>query len=229
MEKQQMTAITPFSFKSGRDVWMGHFGEEDFHNSHYRSLAEINAEWIFCENGCMKTWQKQILQKLQEWNAFREYHELDKLDDCEFWDGFKEAANGLREKMGGHDISCDRAEWGLCESLFEQAREVKPGVEPPTFPAKLCHFIFPALFPVSDNEWVGIHNFSVYQDYWEYARGCWRHAATDRRCLMDTLSAEIKKSGSEPIDGYPFACKIAEFHVIGKGGYPACYREAKPE
>ena len=216
-----ITAITAKSLKAGMNRWRKRFkGEKDFHNTLYRWLAETNKEGIFCENWDIESWRKPIFQELRQWQALRSSRKMKKLDDPEFWGEFKAIADTLREEMGGRDIASKGAAWGLCEPLFKKAHKLKP-VRPPTFPAKLCHFVFPALFPVSDLKLVKIADASTYPDYWGYARGCWQHADIDRSELRDILRAEITKH-SDLFRGYPFACKITELHVIGVGGYPAC-------
>ena len=215
-----ITKITIQSLEDG----MGELVVEDFHNFLYCLLAKANNEGIFCENGDIEIWRRKIFKELGRWKALRSKLDKKKLCDPKFWRRFKKTANRLRESMGEQDFASEKASWALCEPLFRQACEL-PLADSPTFPAKLCHFTFPALFPVSDQKMVKIRKTNIYPGYWMYARECWRHEDTNRRRLMRRLSRAIKEnSGETPIDGYPFACKIAELHVIGKGGYPACLR-----
>ena len=222
--KKQITPITAEKFfNRGKELWTRRFPmEEDFHNDFYLELEEINNRGIFRKNGCMMTWwHEDIYPKLNDWNALRPSNKLDqtKIESPDFWKGFKRTANKLRKDLGGHDIASDEAKWGLCNCLFDKAHEIKP-VKSPTLPAKLCHFIFPALFPVSDLALVGIDDAEEYPDYWDYVRGCWLKC-TDKRGLKGDLRAEIKRHSKDKkvFGGYPFACKIGEFHVIGQCGW----------
>ena len=223
MAKQIAPITAEKFFNRGKERWMMRFAEEDFHNDFYIKLEEINSRGIFCENGRMKKWWGEIEPCLRSWGALRPEHKLDqtKIKSPGFWKGFKDTATQLRKDLGGHDIASDKAKWELCEDLFDKAHEIKP-VKSPTLPAKLCHFIFPALFPVSDLKLVGINDAKEYPDYWRYVRGCWlRTKATDKRGLEDNLRAGIKRrsKGKRVFGGYPFACKIGEFHVIGQCGW----------
>ena len=221
MEKQ----ITPITaekfFNLGKSRWPKRF-DADFHNAFYFELEGINNKGVFRENGCMTTWwHEDICPKLDDWNALRPSNKLDqtKIKTPCFWKGFKDTANKLRDDLNGRDITSDTVRWKLCKDLFDTAHEIKP-VKSPTFPAKLCHFIFPALFPVSDLKLVGIDDAKEYPDYWHYVQGCWLHSkAADKRGLKDDLRAEIKKHSKEEFPGYPFACKIGELHVIGQNGW----------
>lgn len=231
MERKREVAITPISLQKGKDRWMWQFPDEkDFHNALYLWLDETNAKGIFRADGCMQTWWDDISGELKGWKALCSLDE-EKSGNPDFWRCFKKAANKLREEMGGQDIASEKASWDLCEPLFAKASELKlRSDDPPTLPAKLCHFVFPALFPVSDRTLVQIDDASSYPNYWDYVRECWQHKATNRCGLTDELRAEIKKHSEKDVfGGYPFACKIGEFHVIGKGGFSACYRELSPK
>ena len=226
MEKQ----ITVKSLKKGVKIWKGRFPKEnDFHNAFYHRLAEINNEGIFCESWNPKDWRYRILRELGKWYAIRpfSYCQLERRMKPAFLQELQGTVNKLRKDMQKHgisDIASDKASWGLCEPLFEMVRPIKPVKHnAPTFPAKLCHFIFPALFPVSDVTMVKISDACEYPGYWKCARECWKHSKREHRRLKGVLCEAIKQANEEELlDGYPFACKIAELHVIGKGGYSAC-------
>ena len=187
----------------------------DFHDSFYREMAQTNASML-SPKGDKACWWDDTLDHLVGWKAHRPKSRkyLTRRARPRL-DAIKRAAKKLQSARFT-DISDNNASWKLCAPLFDKAAEIKD-VPSPVFPAKMCHFIFPRIFPVADKAAVG--GVSDYPAYWEHVQGCWQKTPRKvRRQLKDILCREISKSGTNPIQGYPFVCKITELCIIG--GHP---------
>ena len=208
--------LKPTILRGGMCLWKSEFGfPDDFHNSLYSDMAERKAS-IFVPKWDKEDWWHNILDELVGWKAHRPKSRkyLTRRARPRL-DAIKRAAKTLQSARFA-DISDTNASWKVCAPLFDKVGEIKD-VPSPVFPAKMCHFIFPRIFPVADKAAIG--GVSDYPAYWEHVRGCWQATSPKvQRQLKDILCREISKSGTKPIQGYPFACKITELCIIG--GHP---------
>lgn len=105
-------------------------------------------------------------------------------------------------------LSC--FDWEHVKDLFDTAWDIK-GVNSPVFASKLCHFLFPNLFPVADRALINIHK-STYREYWTICKFGWSQCTT-RQSLQDELRQNIQ---SMPIPSYPWSTKITELCYISQ-------------
>lgn len=101
--------------------------------------------------------------------------------------------------------------WENLSALFFTAAEIK-GARSPVFASKLCHMLFPNLFPVIDRATVGIPD-DGYEGYWRRCQEAWaRSTEQEREILKAALQAEI---GGPALPSYPWATKITELCLMG--------------
>jgi hypothetical protein len=103
--------------------------------------------------------------------------------------------------------------WEEVEPLFQTAIRIKD-VARPVFASKLCHFLLPSIFPVIDNEYIGLNG--DYADYWRSCRRLW--ATTDEGLRVELKTELGKFVPLENADGYPWATKIVEICLSGMNG-----------
>jgi len=104
-------------------------------------------------------------------------------------------------------IESESLKWEDVSPLFELAQSLK-GMRPPTFGSKLCHFLFPSVYFIWDNNLVKADSKWIenYQTYWEDLRTEWRKAE-DKESLKQELRRHIR---NEPCASYPWVTKISE-------------------
>jgi hypothetical protein len=108
-------------------------------------------------------------------------------------------------------------EWEDIAELFGLSFEIKCGNRrsgSPVFACKMCHFIFPKIFPVIDNLATGVFD---YEFYWRGMRGEWlRFPDKERAKLQLKESIICSENATEGIhDLYPWETKIIELSHIG--------------
>lgn len=199
--------ITDKNFNAGIKFWQNEtYWPRDFHNRFYAELAEINKDDQFSIE-----WWYRILPHLSCWRATRPK-------------SAKELTQRARPRLGRlkrafqaisdapNDIAVDGLNWEIVEGFTIIAADIK-GANPPTFCSKLCHFISPKRFPVTDSGAMGSPKEN-YKDYWNCVRDEWR--ATPKE-LQERLKKRLESAAdvSLPSD-FPYACKIAEICLIGK-------------
>lgn len=103
--------------------------------------------------------------------------------------------------------------WEDVARLFDLAAEIKPvKYGSKVFPSKLCHFLFPKLFPPIDNEVIGL---SEYELYWRGMKDAWR-SFNEKEEARNLLTKAINSAKSEKVHPlYPFETKALELSHIG--------------
>lgn len=108
--------------------------------------------------------------------------------------------------------SLSNVEWDAAEPLFERVRSIKPTKGgSPMFASKLCHFLLPDLFPVTDGDFAYTSRCD-YSVYWADVRAAWI------RCGQTaTLIAELEPHVPASYRAhYPWATKIADLCAAGQ-------------
>ncbi len=107
--------------------------------------------------------------------------------------------------------SISNVDWAEVSPLFEVAGSIK-GVSSPVFASKLCHFLMPDMFPVIDNEFIGVNG--TYQDYWLMCKKLWEMLDDKvKNELIDELSKYVPRSNRRV---FPWATKIVEICYSAK-------------
>lgn len=86
----------------------------------------------------------------------------------------------------------------------------------PVFRSKVSHWIAPRLYPVADNEVLGVT--ATYEEYWREVHRWWcDFSEQDRTIMITRLRVEIENTSRYPVHpSYPFEVKIIELALIGR-------------
>jgi len=104
--------------------------------------------------------------------------------------------------------------WVEVGPLFDLCFQIKPGGSnrgSPVFASKMCHFLFPRVFPVMDNLATGIFE---YEFYWRGMKDEW-YRFPEKSEAETRLTAAMETNGKAIHDLFPFETKIIELSHIG--------------
>jgi hypothetical protein len=178
----------------------------DFHDNDYSTLETQNPHGHFDE-----AWWGTTLKRLKDWIALRP-----KSDEYitqrvrERFDSLGQTWIASVEPHLGQDI--ETVGWDQMSPFPSLVAEIK-NVGSPVFTSKFCHFLAPRIFPVTDNEAMGLPRFS-YQAHYELVQAEW--AAADD-ALRDRLKTRmVTEVGTHPSEAFPTVNKIVELCLIGR-------------
>ena len=196
-----MAALSLERLDAGIAIWHDRGCPDDFHNARYTRLEPYRQE------GLSTLWGPCI-RVLSGWKALRpsSKHEI-RARGARIMDRLSYSYNQVRLIAERGDFTT--CSWPDLDDLFTRAADVK-GVRSPVFASKLCHLLFPRLFPVIDRAVIGIPA-EGYRGYWLRCRQAWIDSL-ERECLIARLGAEI---GESVLPSYPWATKITELCSIG--------------
>jgi hypothetical protein len=103
--------------------------------------------------------------------------------------------------------SIENLKWSDISSLFDVASSIKES-KMPTFASKLCHFLFPSAYFVTDNTLVK-RGWKSYWEYWSDLRAEWLKAPEKealkeelRRNIAEILCASLRGPQNDRLEGY---------------------------
>jgi hypothetical protein len=108
--------------------------------------------------------------------------------------------------------SITEVQWNDVSEMFELSFEIKCRERrngSPVFASKMCHFIFPKVFPVIDNLATGIFD---YEFYWRGMKDEWQRFSEKTKAVARLRSVIDSPQIHEH---YPFETKIIELSHIG--------------
>ncbi len=179
-------------------------GRWDFHNALYQRLEDYRAR------GFGHEFWNFLVDELWDWKAIRgtSKHTKQGIRDAglmrfselqrHFYRLVPEATNDLG--------TIETLSWANVVPLFQVAWEIK-GVSSPTFASKLCHFLVPGAFFVTDGKLVKA-GWKTYRHYWEDCRAAWLRQS-DKQPLRESLRRNMPTNCS-PCATYPWPTKITE-------------------
>jgi hypothetical protein len=202
--------ITIDNLRTGLLVWFESKPKwgKDILNALYYEIYEVRSA------GATEQWWTATVDRLCQWRAHRGSSKaairdrgLQRLD--EIADQFSK----LTKKNPATEPSIADADlnWEDVARLFDLASEIKPvksgsGV----FPSKLCHFLFPKVFPPMDNEVTGL---SEYELYWRGMKDAWCRFKNKVEAM--SIIAESIESDQRIHPLYPFETKTMELSHMG--------------
>lgn len=198
---RRVSALSLDHLNAGVKVWRKRRWPKDFHNQFYTRLETYRQE------GLDGLWEP-CLRRLSGWKALRPLSQgTIRLQAQQVMGKLEVYHDRVRETHGAADLTA--CTWEDLSALFFTAAEIK-GVRSPVFASKLCHMLFPRLFPVIDRAAVGIPD-DGYEGYWRRCQEAWKQS-TEQELLIATLQA---KMGKPAISSYPWATKITELCWAG--------------
>ena len=189
----------------------------DFHNEMYVTQDMRLSPQPFTQ----RWWSQFIMPRVGTWRAYRPATKA----DIEMW------ASTELEDMALAYQRCvvpylktpfEEIQWELVKEFTEVVARAKRnsagGVQvSPVFRSKVCHWIAPRLFPVADQEVLGISD--PYEQYWKQVQREWVAIPLALRTqLIKRLTDEIRRTSRYDLaDNYPFEVKVIELCRIGRG------------
>ncbi len=177
----------------------------DYHNDLYSRLY-AERKFSFSEDH----WDFLIF-KLADWGATRPKPKQEIHDKClAITNELKGCLNSILKSHNFLEPDILTTNWNEIEPLFKYAFSIKEtNYNSPVFASKLCHFLLPKVFFISDN--LFIKRFD-YPQFWQESKKAWSNCSNKDE-LINILKNKI---GSNIIDNYPFATKITDLCYMGK-------------
>jgi hypothetical protein len=196
--------ITIDNLDKGLESWFSHKDwEGDLHSEFYRNLYK-KRETLSIE----KYWLS-LVENLAGWRAMRPVPKNTIIERGKLLlSNLERNIRYIKRRYSDVNSILD-ANWPDLELLFDFSKKIK-GVESPVFASKMCHFIFPNLYPVIDNEYVGIG--SGYYAYWKECKAGWLSCPNPQ----EIINHFITMGKLQLFDKYPYHTKIAEICSAGK-------------
>jgi len=211
-QERQTMALSRQDLENGIRFWLNTKDwPRDFHNALYSNLARSNAGELFTDQWL----DDSIAPLIKSWKAYRPMRVAEIVSVLR--DLLPEIRSAYSKEISilrGKDIS--EVSWPEVKILPEIGYVAKP-YNSAVFPSKFSHWIAPELYPVADNEVLGIPSGSPYQEYWLKVQHLWRYTDLEvREEMIDLLVENIRKESSvQLVDSYPWAVKITELCLIG--------------
>ncbi len=202
--------VSDENFKAGIEWWKG-WGTGDFNNSEYEAIYSARRD------GLTDSWWNATVDRLWNWRAIRSPRPPNTKD------AIKERGNerlpmlatqfkSIRTLTSGEPGIKD-VEWDDIAELYELSFEVKccnRRIGSPVFASKMCHFIFPNIFPVMDNFATGVFD---YEFYWRGIRDEWLRFP--RKIGMINYLQSYIESRNGVGNLHPYETKVLELCQIG--------------
>jgi hypothetical protein len=206
--------------EAGIRVWNGKVVSSewasDFHNSMYRKFDMLEELEPFTE----EWWLRFIMPRVGTWKAYRPVTKEQIIE----WalPHLDEMAEAYRESVLPYlDTPFENLEWSKISKLPDTVALAKRDnygrpQHSPVFRSKVAHWIMPRLYPVADQEVLGISG--SYESYWGATQEAWVAIAPDEREEMaERLIAQIERASRMSMyDRYPAEVKIVELCRMGR-------------
>ena len=213
----------PFNLEdleAGIRVWNGRVVSSewasDFHNSMYRKFDMLKEVEPFTE----EWWLRFIMPRVGTWKAYRPVTKeqiiewaLPHLD--EMAEAYSESA------LPYLDTPFENLEWSNISKLPDTVALAKRDnygrpQSSPVFRSKVAHWIMPRLYPVADQEVLGISG--SYESYWKATQEAWvAISQVEREAMAERLRTHIESAfHSQLWDRYPIEVKIVELCRMGR-------------
>ncbi len=195
--KQGIAAAFAYVEKKGQS----REGEWDFHNNLYRRLENER------QRGLDDTFWSFLVDELWNWRAIRPKSKPEIRDEgAKRLSDLRRLFHQLASKSSGDLPTVETVEWSDVSPLFDIAWQIKD-VSSPTFASKLCHFLVPPAYFITDGTLVK-RGWKDYEEYWEDCRDAWLRQS-NKRILTDELRRRMPKDCT-PCRTYPWPTKITE-------------------
>jgi len=203
--------LTIDNLRTGLRVWFDSkpkWGKDIINAQYYEIYDGVRS------GGVTEQWWTATVDRLSQWRATRGYTKAAiRGRGSQRLGAIAEQFAKLRMKSPATEPSIADADlnWEDLTRLFDLASEIKPvksgsGV----FPSKMCHFLFPKLFPPMDNEVTGL---SEYELYWRGMKDAWR--GFKDKAEARTIITEAIRSDQPLHPDYPFETKTMELSHMG--------------
>jgi hypothetical protein len=206
--KGRQVIISLNNLKAGIEWWrkkQGGWGQ-DFLNGDYYAIYNARSA------GATKEWWAATLNRLGQWRAYRGRTAPNTKDEINSRGGERLGLIGAEYTKlmacSGEEPSITNLSWEDVASFYAVVSEIKPRSD--VFAGKMCHFTFPKLFIVMDNEATSVFE---YEFYWRGMKDEWSRFRAKADAMK--LFAEAIRSDKPVHPLYPFETKIIELSHVG--------------
>jgi hypothetical protein len=207
------------NLEAGVDWWKGSGWGADLVNSEYIPIFDAKC------NGITAEWWDATVNRLWTWKAIRSRNPPNTVDAIRRrgMDRLSEIAvqfDKIQLLVRSEPYIAD-LDWEDISELFGICFEIKccnRTFGSPVFASKMCHFLFPRVFPVVDNFATGTFE---YEFYWRGMRDEWNRFH-DKEQALELLRSSIEADRIHPL--YPFETKIIELSHIGYSALSESYK-----
>lgn len=197
-----MPLLSIRNLESGIDVWRSKDWPSDFNNAFYNELEQLRV------GGLGHEWWVAIVDHLWTWRAIRPWSKARIRErGLAVLDHLAAEFQRVGDSAEPSRLNFESVSWQSLSGLFRVARSIKD--DSVVFGSKLCHFVFPNLFPVIDREVIGLTD---YESYWSYCQNQWVACPRKQR-LIEELAARIN---AEVPPEFPWGTKITELCIMGQ-------------
>ena len=209
---------TPFTmeeFEAGINWWETNWASElDFHCRMYITLDKSREDGNYNQK-----WWTIAIDGLWKWRAFRspipgiDKYKIQRRIGVRI-DEFNELMSKISELRDGQ-VTFPEADYEDLSKLFLLAKKIKRSPSPVSA-SKICHFLAPEYYLVTDNRALGLPGGNDYESYYRYAQSCFRKS--EPADILE-MKERLKKRVSIrpiPLSDFPFNTKIAEICLIGR-------------
>lgn len=212
MAQQDANPVTLENLQRGIDQLFARHNEQrkpsegrwDFHNNLYCRLEDHRGRGLDHE------FWNFLVDELSRWKAIRgkSKHTKPAIRDTGLkrFPELQHCFYGLAGKATNDLRTIETLDWADVEPLFKVAGQIKE-VSSPTFASKLCHFLVPGAYFVTDSKLVK-PGWKTYQPYWEACRAAWLRQS-NKQALKDALRSSMPVN-CIPCATYPWPTKITE-------------------
>ena len=183
----------------------------DIMNSEYREIYRQRA------GGVTEVWWESCVKRLWDWKAIRSRNPPNTKDEIkrrglDRLEGIAREYHAVQSLFESEPTILE-VSWEQIRELFRISSEIKWGERrnaSPVFACKMCHFLFPKVFPVIDNFATGIFE---YEFYWRGMKDEWQRFPSKEEALA-TLLTRVEAVGPAHCL-YPWETKIMELCHVG--------------
>lgn len=188
----------------------------DLHFNMYATLDMTREQDPFT----LKWWNHFILPRVKSWKAYRPVstREITKWAIPEF-DNMRRAYESA--VVPNLETPFSELTWESIHALPDAVARAKQdpygnAQRSPVFRSKVSHWIAPFMFPVADQELLGISG--NYETYWKTVQWEWNSIDADAQKEMVALLSQVllKFHSDLSVIRYPFEVKIVELCLIGR-------------
>ena len=178
------------------EVWPN---DVDVRNATYNDIYNARAQ------GVTEAWWEATVERLSQWKANRGCPK-----DLIYNRGIErlERIRQLYQQLIAAGEPCiTNSQWSDIEPLFIIVSEIKQ-TRSPVFASKMCHFLFPKLFIVVDNQATGVGHYELF---WRGLKDAW--SAFEQRQEAENILLRTIQDGRH--QNYPVETMIMEICTTG--------------
>ncbi len=198
--------ITLDNLTAGVRRWHELGFDADIQNGEYYEIYGVRA------GGVTEQWWKATVERLGRWRAYRGPKPPN--TKAEIFERGVGSLGAIAEQhahltaRAGTEPSIVDLRWEDVEPLFAVAGAIKPGSL--VFATKMCHFLFPKLFIVMDNQLTEVFE---YEFYWRGMKEEWSRFSEKGQALR--ILTDSIETNRAPHRLYPWETKLMELSHAG--------------